>query len=119
MSHAECPEDQVFLSRCPSESFETPEAGKKVPIRPLKRNLEVEEDEASSGSPSPTSKRGQLSPQRLDMDQEAKVVFGCTGSQSSEEEEERVVPTQVYVPEEEPTAPSLEEGEIPAEVASK
>jgi len=53
------------------------------------------------------------------MDQEAKVVFGCTGSQSSEEEEERVVPTQVYVPEEEPTAPSLEEGEIPAEVASK
>ena len=64
-------DEKKIIERCPSSSFETPEANKPVPIRPLKRFKNADgdagEEEQASRSPSPV--RGELSPRRLDMDQ--------------------------------------------------
>lgn len=95
--------DKEFLNRCPSSSFLTPEANKPVPIRPFKRvRTDGEPEEEEERSPSP--RRDELSPRRLDMDQPVALALDAA---QDEEEEDRPDATQV-VPEES----SAEEGEI-------
>jgi hypothetical protein len=104
------PNDEEFISRCPSESFVSPKSlNKPVAIKPLKRAREDEEQESSEGhSPSGTDRAGSHSPRprRLDFDQEV-VLASQFNDEKNESDDEEVERTQPYPPE-----PEIEEGEI-------
>ena len=90
-----------------NNSFTTPKANERVPIRPLKRERDGEEDEeAYSRSPSPERRENKLSPRKLNMEQA--VVLANPAVESDDDEEEPRL-TQPYIQEEE-----AEEGELPA-----
>jgi hypothetical protein len=88
-------------------SFTTPKTNEPVPIRPLKRTREFDDgDRDKSRSPSPAPSERNLSPRKLDMDQE---VVLASALQENEDEEDETGSTQPYVP-----SGEVEEGEIPA-----
>lgn len=99
---------ESVLKRAPSSTLDTPAANKPVTIRPLKRMCVEGQQPAlrsASTSPEPIA-RDELSPRKLDMDQE--VILACQAAgQEDDEEDEMVEVTQPYV------AGELEEGEIP------
>ena len=100
---------ESVLKRAPSCSMTTPQANRPVTIRPLKRNR-VDGQEPISRSPSPPPEpltRDELSPRKLDMDQEVVLACEAAGQEDDDEDDDRVEVTQPYVPD----AP--EEGEIP------
>jgi hypothetical protein len=88
-------------------SFTTPKTNEPVPIRPLKRTRELEDDVDGdkSRSPSPAPSDRHLSPRKLDMDQG--VVLASDLAENDDEDDEPGG-TQPYVRTEE-----VEEGEIP------
>lgn len=98
-THSVASEEEI-IKRCPSESFSTPEANKPVPIRPLKRFRNGEDEGADEVERSPSPERKELSPRKLDMEQD--VVLACDIAPSDkEDEEERVEATQPVLAEEE------------------
>jgi hypothetical protein len=101
---------ESVLMRAPSSSLQTPTSNKHVSIRPLKRMC-IDGQQPVMRSPSPPPEpiaREELSPRKLDMDQE--VVLACQAAgqdEDDDEDDERVEATQPYV------ADEVEEGEIP------
>jgi hypothetical protein len=98
---------ESVLKRAPSSTLNTPAANKPVTIRPLKRMcLEGQQPVLRSASTSPEPiARKELSPRKLDMDQE--VILACQAAGQDDDEDELVEVTQPYV------AGEVEEGEIP------
>ncbi len=98
-------EDEI-IKRCPSESFLTPEANKPVPIRPLKRFRNSEDDGADEVERSPSPERKELSPRKLDMDQAVVLACDAASNDKEDEEDERVDPTQPVLEEEGELSPT-------------
>jgi hypothetical protein len=106
------------ICRAPSCSLVTPEANKRVPIRPLKRTKLPEGDVATKvdrviqneeQEEEEEEQRELLEPRRLDMDQHVVLANPSLDAEEEQEEEEEVPITQPY-----PGEDAAEEGEIPA-----
>ena len=107
---------ESVLLRAPSCSLMTPDANKRVNIRPLKRVKFVAGDAATKEEDVQSTeereekeddRRELLEPRRLDMDQPVALA------NPSEDEEEEVHVTQPY-----PAEDDVEEGEIPPAISS-
>lgn len=107
---------ESVLLRAPSCSLMTPDANKRVNIRPLKRVKFVAGDAATKEEDVQSTeereekeddRRELLEPRRLDMDQSVALA------NPSEDEEEEVHVTQPY-----PAEDDVEEGEIPPAISS-
>ena len=107
---------ESVLLRAPSCSLMTPDANKRVNIRPLKRvkfdagDASTKEEDVQSTEEreeKEDDRRELLEPRRLDMDQSVALA------NPSEDEEEEVHVTQPY-----PAEDDVEEGEIPPAISS-